>query len=483
MINRFRSTLRVLVPLLGAASVLLAGCERPPVKMVQHGYRGTGMDEVYNPRAIAKQAAVNQVPDAIPAVPAGGPAAAQVYQNVKVLTDLGVGDFTRLMVAMTNWVAPQQGCTYCHEGANFASDAVYTKVVARKMLQMTRKINSDWKTHVAETGVTCYTCHRGNNIPSQIWFKAPEQAQAKGMLGNKAQQNSPNMSVALASLPYDPFTPFLSQANEIRVIGTTALPAGNRHSTKQGEWTYGLMMHMSSSLGVNCTYCHNTRSFAEWDGSTPQRGVAWYGIRMVRDINNNYMEPIASVFPAHRLGTTGDVAKANCATCHQGAYKPLYGVSMLKDYPQLAAQGAALGAQADAAPAAPADAASAAPVAAATPTPAPAPAAAATVDHATVFFGVGSAKPTADSTQSLDALIQALAANTAAKVTVSGYHSAAGSLAQNQELAKQRAFAVRDLLAARGIAAERVVLEKPQSAEANLSGEDPKSRRVELAVK
>jgi photosynthetic reaction center cytochrome c subunit len=36
------------------------------------------------------------------------------------------------------------------------------------------------------------------------------------------------------------------------------------------------------------------------------------------------------------LGPTGDVAKANCATCHQGAYKPLNGQSMLKDFPELA---------------------------------------------------------------------------------------------------------------------------------------------------
>ena len=453
-----------------AASALLAGCERPPVNMVQHGYRGTGMAEVYNPRSVAMLAEGNRLPDLVPAVPAGGPAAAQVYQNVKVLNDLSVGDFTRLMVAMTNWVAPQQGCTYCHEGANFASDGLYTKVVARKMLQMTRKINSDWKTHVAETGVTCYTCHRGNNIPANVWFTAPEQKQAAGMLGNKAQQNSPNAAVALASLPYDPFTPFLSQAKEIRVIGTSALPEGNRHSVKQGEWTYGLMMHMSKSLGVNCTYCHNTRSFAAWDASTPQRGTAWYGIRMVRDLNNGYLEPLTPVFPAHRLGAGGDVAKTNCATCHLGAYKPLNGASMLKDYPQLAAQGAPLAAPADAAPAA------AAPVAAGA-------APAATPDHATVFFGVGSAKPAPDSVGSLDGLIQALAAHPEAKVTVSGFHSAAGSLAQNQDLAKRRAFAVRDLLAARGIAAERGVLEKPQQTEANVSGEDPKSRRVDLALK
>ena len=33
------------------------------------------------------------------------------------------------------------------------------------------------------------------------------------------------------------------------------------------------------------------------------------------------------------------MAKVACATCHQGAYKPLYGKSMLKDYPELAAPG------------------------------------------------------------------------------------------------------------------------------------------------
>jgi photosynthetic reaction center cytochrome c subunit len=31
----------------------------------------------------------------------------------------------------------------------------------------------------------------------------------------------------------------------------------------------------------------------------------------------------------------GDVAKLNCATCHQGAYKPLNGAQMAKDFPEL----------------------------------------------------------------------------------------------------------------------------------------------------
>jgi photosynthetic reaction center cytochrome c subunit len=72
-----------------------------------------------------------------------------------------------------------------------------------------------------------------------------------------------------------------------------------------------------------------------WDSSTPKRTVAWYGIRMARDLNNNYLVPLTSTFPAHRLGVLGDVAKVNCATCHQGLFKPLYGESMAKDYPEL----------------------------------------------------------------------------------------------------------------------------------------------------
>jgi photosynthetic reaction center cytochrome c subunit len=56
---------------------------------------------------------------------------------------------------------------------------------------------------------------------------------------------------------------------------------------------------------------------------------------MVKDVNSNFIVPITAIFPPNRLGPDGDVAKANCATCHQGANKPLLGKSMLKDYPYL----------------------------------------------------------------------------------------------------------------------------------------------------
>jgi photosynthetic reaction center cytochrome c subunit len=320
-------------------AMMLSGCERPPIETVQTGFRGTGMEQIYNPRTLLKQASLNQAPTPPDAASADGPKASQVYQNVKVLGDLSVGQFNRQMVAITQWVAPDQGCAYCHNVQNFADDGKYTKVVARRMIQMTQKVNQDWKPHVAETGVTCYTCHRGNNIPTQVWTEPKDRKYANSLLGDLAGQNIATKEAGLSSLPFDPFSPYLKDSAPIRVNGNEAMAGvgayANRASLKQTEHTYSLMLHMSESLGVNCTYCHNTRNFQSWEESRPQRVTAWHGIRMARELNNDYMTPLTDTFPAHRLGPKGDVAKVNCSTCHQGAFKPLYGAAMAKDFPEL----------------------------------------------------------------------------------------------------------------------------------------------------
>ena len=323
------------------AVALLVGCERPPVEPVQGGYRGTGMAQIYNPRIVDSQAALNAEPEvARPArIREGQPKAGEVYENLKVLGDLTVAEFGRTMTAITAWVSPEQGCAYCHEQGNMASDAVYTKVVARRMFQMTQYINANWKPHVAETGVTCYTCHRGNNVPRQLWFLAPDQPKSGSALGERAGQNLASPAVGLSSLPHQVFQDYLLGDAPIRVNGYTALPVrgegANRSSIKQAEHTYGFMVHMSQSLGVNCTFCHNGQSFQSWSISSPQRMTAWHGIRMARDINLEFFtkDPLLSIFPAYRRGPLGDVAKVNCATCHQGAYKPLYGSHLSRYYP------------------------------------------------------------------------------------------------------------------------------------------------------
>lgn len=327
--------------LLGIA--MLSKFQVPPVVTVQRGFRGVAMETVYNPGEMKAYLAANKVPAYLPDLPAAGPKANAVYKNVQVLGDLSVGQFTRLMVSITQWVSPKQGCAYCHNTANMAEDTYYTKIVARRMIQMTQHVNADYQPHVAQTGVTCYTCHRGNPVPTGVWFNDPGPRNPGGLMTQGTGKNIASGSVGDASLPYDPFTPFLEGDHQIRVQGEQALPGANRHSIKEAEWTYSLMIHFSQSLGVNCTYCHNSRAFGDWSQSTPQRTVAWYGIKMVRDLNQDYLKSLAGTWPANRLGPTGDAPKLACNTCHQGVFKPLYGVSMAKDFPSLQKPGAQAG--------------------------------------------------------------------------------------------------------------------------------------------
>ncbi|MEQ8662396.1 MAG: photosynthetic reaction center cytochrome PufC [Gammaproteobacteria bacterium] len=319
--------------LLALAAVLLAGCEAPPPASTQQGFRGTGMVAV-DATPLAERVAAEPAPPVLPpATPPAGPKASEIYQNVQLLGDLDIGSFTRLMTAITAWVAPDQGCAYCHEGADMASDSLYTKVVARRMIEMTRFINSEAQAHVGATGVTCHTCHRGQNVPAYVW--TADDAAPGIFAGNRAGQNAPSAVPQYAALPVDPFSGALDGSAAIRVATMSALPADNARNIKDTETTYALMMHLSEALDVNCTFCHNTRAFSSWEESPPARVTAWHGIQMVRALNGEYVGPLAATLPAHRLGPTGDAPKVNCATCHQGLPKPLGGVSMIGDFPAL----------------------------------------------------------------------------------------------------------------------------------------------------
>jgi len=332
--NLFTLSGRTLTAVVVLAAVFVAGCERPGKDVVQRGYRGLGMEGVYNPRIVEQKLKANIPPEPTPPVPAGGPKASQVYKNLQILGDLSVGEFTRLMVAMTSWVAPEEGCNYCHVSADFADDSLYTKRVSRAMLAMTQRANGDWQAHVGDTGVTCYTCHRGKHVPEYTWTTDAGPAMVAGLA--PTGQNTRSATVGYTSLPFDPLTPFLDETNDIRIIPLTALPQGNRKSLKQTERTYALMMHISDSLGVNCTHCHNSRSFFAWDQSPPERTKAWHAIRMVREMNNQFIGPLTDILPDSRKGPLGDPLKVSCKTCHQGVYRPLFGANMLKDYPSLA---------------------------------------------------------------------------------------------------------------------------------------------------
>ncbi|MAW88461.1 MAG: photosynthetic reaction center cytochrome c subunit [Phyllobacteriaceae bacterium] len=319
--------------LLAIASFVGAGWDAPPVETTQTGYRGTGM---YLSQDIENQAALkaaSTVPEAPWEADPEGDRAGDIYENVQVLGDLSDDQFNQFMASITAWVSPEEGCNYCHNPENMASDELYQKVVSRRMIQMTQAINVDWQAHVAATGVTCYTCHRGQNIPAEVWSRdlSPKPASAATLV--RGGQNVVAENAGRTSMPQNALEAYLLNDTPIRVTPLTALPSGNNPTgVKETEQTWALMMHMSESLGVNCTTCHNSRAFNDWDQSPPQRVTAWHGIRMTRDLNMSYMEGLSPVLPDNRKGPEGDVLKVGCATCHNGVQKPLYGVSMLKDY-------------------------------------------------------------------------------------------------------------------------------------------------------
>jgi photosynthetic reaction center cytochrome c subunit len=321
--------------LLTVAMLLTAGWTAPPIHSVQGGYRGLAMVQLSTPESERLLKLANVLPDPIDKAEPGGDKATAIYQNVQVLTDLTSNELLRVMLGLAAWVAPaDQGCNYCHNPENLADDSLYTKRVARRMLVMTRHINKDWQAHVGVTGVTCYTCHRGQPVPSNIWF-AGEPPKTAGFAATNDGFGHPNKVNGSTDLSADPFSGLLDEKGIIRVQATKTLPAGYGASIQSTEKTYSLMMAFSTSLGVNCTFCHNTESMGNWSLSTPKRVTAWHGIQMVKDLNINYLTPLTPEFPANRLGPMGDGPKLYCATCHQGASKPLLGVSMAKDWPEL----------------------------------------------------------------------------------------------------------------------------------------------------
>jgi len=310
-----RTLTRSVLPLL-LTGLVAAGCERPPVHSVQTGFRGVGIVHVDNPRTLA--ARTGELAAALPNLPPPGPesdgppAPPGTWENVQVLNHLSETEFNRTMLALTVWVAarlppdtpPSQiGCNYCHvveNGvANFASDDIYTKVVSRRMIEMTQTINEQFANHVGESGVSCYTCHLGEPVPQNIWFYT-------------------NLNQSLRH--------YLDR-EDLRVQSGAALTSetDNRTSIKQTEYAYHLMINMSEGLGVNCTYCHNSARWGSWEESSPKRVTALRGLRMLRHLNMQYIVPLQPEWPENRLGPMGDGPKAECATCHAGAYIPLYG--------------------------------------------------------------------------------------------------------------------------------------------------------------
>jgi K(+)-stimulated pyrophosphate-energized sodium pump len=98
-----------------------------------------------------------------------------------------------------------------------------------------------------------------------------------------------------------------------------------------------------------------------------------------------------------------------------------------------------------------------------------------------VYFSSGKFAAPVETKDVVKPLVEKALANPNAKLVISGYHDKTGDQAANEELAKNRAKSVREVIRAAGVPEERFMLEKPAVVEGG--GDNKEARRVEVVLK
>lgn len=108
-------------------------------------------------------------------------------------------------------------------------------------------------------------------------------------------------------------------------------------------------------------------------------------------------------------------------------------------------------------------------------------AAPAAATEARLYFELAKYELPADALTKVAPLAAALKQNDNARLLISGYHDASGDPVANVALARQRAFAVRELLMTAGVPADRIDMLKPL---VTTGGADPhEARRVDVTLR
>lgn len=94
------------------------------------------------------------------------------------------------------------------------------------------------------------------------------------------------------------------------------------------------------------------------------------------------------------------------------------------------------------------------------------------------YFATGKADIAAGANEALAEIVKGVGEGKSA--SISGFHDATGDATANAELARLRAFAVRDVLKALGVTEEKLSLQKPEQTLG--SGDMAEARRVEVRL-
>uniref|UniRef100_UPI004069926B Photosynthetic reaction center cytochrome c subunit n=1 Tax=Dinoroseobacter shibae (strain DSM 16493 / NCIMB 14021 / DFL 12) TaxID=398580 RepID=UPI004069926B len=320
-----------------AAALLVSMGQPLATDSMQTGPRGTGMSvpefvsDLDTPDPTIEVFLASTSDPVIPEE--GAQTAGEAYENVDpVLADLTVENYDRLLAAMRSWT----GIPDLLEDPDH-----YQSKVAINMIQMNQTINEEWAGHVyanAEVGVTCFTCHRGQAVPSEVWYRIDPVTENTS--GWASVQNRATSLSQFTSLPSDALYQYLLNYEQIAVhdLESRVETLPGDPTWQNTERTYSLMNYFSNSLGRNCVFCHNSRAFYDPAQHTPQWATAMLGISMVQELNNEWIVPIGEAhLPPERLGPVyNDVPKLACKTCHKGYQQPLQGLNVVADWPELA---------------------------------------------------------------------------------------------------------------------------------------------------
>ncbi len=96
-----------------------------------------------------------------PAPQAGNKRAVEQFKNIQVLKDIPADQLIPTMQFITASLGVE--CDFCHVQGSFDKDDKKPKQTARKMMQMMMTINME--NFDGHREVTCYSCHRGSNMP------------------------------------------------------------------------------------------------------------------------------------------------------------------------------------------------------------------------------------------------------------------------------------------------------------------------------
>jgi photosynthetic reaction center cytochrome c subunit len=115
-----------------------------------------------------------------------------VYKNIQVFKGLSAEE----LVPAMNFIAGSLGvdCDYCHE-ENFEADKLPAKSRAREMIRMVHRLNEE--DFHSKTEITCFTCHRGQTIPSGLPVLGLRQAAAASAQARPRAEALPSVGQVL----------------------------------------------------------------------------------------------------------------------------------------------------------------------------------------------------------------------------------------------------------------------------------------------